>query len=275
MSTQTQTFLGNYLQENSSANDRYLASSAQTKATDVTDPFETAYLRDGEKEVAKLALFDLVERGYLEIRTTNNFLWTTYRLVISPSHPPLQQLSQGERELLDRFAEPRKASEIFEMPLPSELASACRDYRDRLTNMGLISASSDRNASSTYTGPLIAIGLFLAFAVHPFAAFVITAGLAIILNRSFGGRLTAAGKQILAERKANFDSLRDYPKSARFDRHDPALVPLVGALGAEVLVGSVYDAFPRTIKESSALTWHVSGDGCGGDGCGGCGGCGD
>jgi hypothetical protein len=237
MAGQTQVFSGNYLQDNSCAADRPLAPGVQVETIDITDPFETAYLREGEREVAKLVLFDLVERGYLEIRTTNNLLWTTHRLISSPHHPALEKLSQAERELLDRFAEPRKASEILRLPLPAELVSACRDYKDRLTHKGFISASSDRNAGKT--------------------------------------RLTAAGKQELAQRKATFDHLRNYPKLARFHIHDPALLPLVGALGPDVLVGSVYDAFPRTIKVNSALTWEVSADGCGADGCGGCGGCGD
>lgn len=275
MAGQIQVFSGNYLQENSSFADCALAPGVQVETIDTIDPFETAYLREGEREVTKLVLFDLVERGYLEIRTTSNLLWSTHRLIISPHHPALEKLSQAQRELLDRFAEPRKASEILTMPLPAELATACRDYKDRLTHMGFISGSSDRNAGKTYTGLLIVIGLFIAVVVHPFAAFMIVAGLAILLNRSFGQRLTAAGKQELAQRKAAFDHLRNYPKLARFDIHDPALLPLVGALGPDVLVGSVYDAFPLTIRDNSALTWEVSVDGCGADGCGGCGGCGD
>jgi uncharacterized protein (TIGR04222 family) len=48
----------------------------------MTDPFETAYLRGGESEVLKLALFDLVEQGYLEIRKLRQLFSDTHQLVL-------------------------------------------------------------------------------------------------------------------------------------------------------------------------------------------------
>src|SRR5438132_9961841 len=64
------------------------------------DPYEVAYLRGGEREVVKLCLFDLLQRGYLEVRETKKWLSTVRQLAAVSNPPPPEDLSEGERQLV-------------------------------------------------------------------------------------------------------------------------------------------------------------------------------
>lgn len=68
------------------------------------DPHEIAYLRGGENEVTRLVVFDLIQRGYLQVNG---------KIERSPNHPNPVNLSPMEREVFSWFDKPKGASEIF------------------------------------------------------------------------------------------------------------------------------------------------------------------
>jgi uncharacterized protein (TIGR04222 family) len=253
------------------------ASKQTNSEMDITDPYEIAYLRGGEKEVMKLLLFDLVERGYLDIRETSNLIWTTQQLAISSRPPSLGNLSRSERQIVDWFVEPRNANEIFAMSLPQDLALACLEYHQRHQQSGWLAANSIIGSTGGQN-VLVGLGIFLVWIVCTALvpaplALLITIGAAFLLNHHLlPQRLTSVGRQGVEQLKAQVGHLMDRPKTARLGVHDPALVTLVGIFGTEILGGSVYDAFAKTVSVPDP-GWEVSVDGCGS--CGGCGcGCG-
>lgn len=242
---------------------------------DITDPYEIAYLRGGEKEVLKLILFDLVEQGYLEIRETSKLIWTTRQLAISADHPPLERLTKANRELMGWFAKPRGAAEIFQMPIPEGLASTCIEYQRRLRQSGLLSEHSDRalRIQRAVSGLIVfVIAVIFMFVLPALLAFLATIGASILVyHYSSPERLTAKGKRRLKELEAQYVHLKSRPKTARTHVHDPALVLSVAVFGAAVLADSVYDAFAAAASDGPP----DGGGDDGGDGCGGCGcGCG-
>jgi uncharacterized protein (TIGR04222 family) len=235
------------------------------------DPFETAYLRGGQREVIKLAVFDLFERGYLEIHTTERLLWPLHRLAISPNHPPLEHLTERERQLLDLFSEPRTVAEVLQMSLPPELLSDCAAHKERLEQKGLLTAKGGLGSQFPYYAALVVLGIVGAF-TYPILI------LAAIVIPFLSRRRTMLGELALKQYQAGFGPLEGYPKTARLNDHDPLLAYLVAVFGPEVLAGSVYDGFAKVAgNQSSSWNFGFDGcsDGCGGDGCGGCGGCGD
>jgi uncharacterized protein (TIGR04222 family) len=224
-------------------------------------------------------LFDLLERGYLEIRSNKGCLSTRHQLVISPRHPPLEDLSARQRELLDLFSTPRMVAEILKLPLPPEFQSACVAYQRGLEEKGLLSELTSESSRHVYGVILFIAWIAVILTVHPALAFAIGIVWMALGHLVLGGqRLTAAGKNHLKQQQTESEGWKDRSKSARLNTHDPALVPLVAVFGTEVLLGSVYDDFANAAPGSSSA-WGLSfdGDGCGsdGDGCGGCGGCGD
>jgi uncharacterized protein (TIGR04222 family) len=241
---------------------------------DITDPYEIAHLRGGEKEVLKLMLFDLIERGYLEIQQTGNSLWRSYQVVLSSSHPPLERLSRAEREITDLLEQPLSPAEIFQMPFPTQLGAICADYQRRLEQGGLLSKRQGGEWIRQLLGWLIVLLIVIpASFVLPGSVVFLIAVAALILVFQFlpSGRLTTSGRKKLKDLARQNEHLKARPKTARADVHDPALILSVAVFGAAVLADSVHDAFADSV---SGIAADLGGDGDGGDGCGGCGGCG-
>jgi uncharacterized protein (TIGR04222 family) len=136
------------------------------------DPYELAYLQDGPQGVVRVALFSLLQGGYL-------------RLTSRPSRrrhdPPVQQIEQApsspdrfapgglERRVLDWFSKPR-TERVFHRSrhaLVSAIGPACSPYQERLQSQGLLSAPRVRaRVSRAWLIGSLAIlapgGLFLA-----------------------------------------------------------------------------------------------------------------
>ena len=109
------------------------------------DPYEIAYLRGGENEVTRLAIVSLTERGYLEVKSTTNevFSGTLALLSLDDSSPQFiaqvdngpnpEELSPLERAVFDWFAAAKETSKVFDGgELPALVASRCLHYQEKL-----------------------------------------------------------------------------------------------------------------------------------------------
>ena len=258
------------------------------------DPYEVAYWRGGEIEVLRLWLFDLLQRGYLEVLETRKWLKTERRLVMARNGPPLETLSDPERELVEWFAVPRSGSDILTAPLPDSLMSACSDYRSRLLGSKLISysrvpgprrmwARAHQKVLAVVAG-LVAGTIMLSFGAALFPV-VIVSLIVFTMTRAVTGSfgmpsLTNSGKVHLNELRQYLTNLKDKPQPMVKDATDQVLLMEASVFGMSALQGTPYDAFAGALASANGLEWSVSLDsggcgGCGGDGgCGGCGGCG-
>ena len=90
------------------------------------DPYEIAFLRGGENEVVRLAIFRLLQRGSL--RTSGDKVKT----ITCAALPFDRDTTTLEHEVLAYFNYPRKVTEIFTSPLPARVRSLCAPYEERL-----------------------------------------------------------------------------------------------------------------------------------------------
>ena len=253
------------------------------------DPVEIAYLRAGENAATHLTVFDLLQRGYLEMIETRKWLSTRRHLQQSGEHPVLNKLTPMERAVFAHFTSPLLAADVF-ASLPGIVAGHCGEYQQRCEDNNLLTTSGSRTAALTagLTGTLIILGLggfklwdaleeqrtnigFLSI-----MAFIAMILLAVVCWRN---RQTHLGKRYLAQLQRAFEtrsdnrakigratgmvSYADYPSGS-------AMFVALGVLGTSALDGTEYAYFHDMF---SKVGGGVSGGGCGGGGGGG-GGCG-
>jgi uncharacterized protein (TIGR04222 family) len=248
-------------------------SSIDAKASE-PDPYEVAYLRGGGREVLRLHLFDLVQRGYLEIIEIEKWLSTERRLARSRNAPPYEALSETQQAIVGWFDFPLTAKEIRTLHTREPVAAACELYRARLEAKGELAYLRDLQTTVRWAG--IGAAVILVWAGWDLVGYV-TAIAAHVAALTLFRRLSRDGRDRLKTLEASFSHLKDRPRTAELDVADPALVMAVAIFGTAVLVGSPYDAFAAAAGPDPSWSFSVglSGDGDGdGDGDGGCGGCG-
>ena len=235
------------------------------------DPFEIAYLRGGDAEAFKLHLFDLVQRGYLQVIENRKWVWTERRLASAEDPPSYESLTEWELTVCGWFRAPLTQAEIETLRARQPVPSSFLEYQVDLEVEGFLRPEQGKGIRF---GILVAIwvGSVVLIRAHwGLLAFLLFVGASVSSNY-FLSRVTSKGRQRLKALREQFDGLKDYPKRARLDVPDPLLVAAVAIFGTSVLAGSVYDAFGRVAGSTS--NDGGCGGGCGGCGCGGCGGCG-
>jgi uncharacterized protein (TIGR04222 family) len=251
------------------------------------DPFELAYLRGGSRELLKLYLFELIQKGYLIVTEKKRWFGTDRWLVVAPDLPPLKELTEIGHDLLSWFSNPQTASNIFSHAFPEGLKAYCARYRTNLLERGILTGwLVPENKFSNYW-PYIGFAGFglLIFANHggelnlpsfAFVAYIVTMILfGLVLSWFFDIRLTASGNQYLKRLENQFDHLRDQLKTARHGVSEPEHLIAIAVFGTGILAGSSYDAFAESLGDSKSGGYGIeTGGGCDGNsgGCGGCGG---
>ena len=91
------------------------------------NPYDIAYLRGGPAEVARLALFALIERGALEI-TERRELLSKVRRIRQTRQVPLG-LAPVESAMHRHAAKPRRASDFATNECLEEVDRICAAYR--------------------------------------------------------------------------------------------------------------------------------------------------
>lgn len=99
-------------------------SSSSVKIPDRPDPYELAYLRDGEKAVIKLVCFELVQQGYLQVKND----WIERYPNTSDS-----DLKPIEKSLFNWILKPRTARDLTtSVTLKNAIAQHCQTYQKSL-----------------------------------------------------------------------------------------------------------------------------------------------
>ena len=242
------------------------------------DPYEIAYLQGGENEVARLAIFDLLESGHLE-RGADQTVQQSSAL------PSSARLSAIQRDVLALFAQPMKASDVFKH-LSGPFAERCEQYKERLQDERLLCLPETKLAARRTWRIAAAIVLSLAayrlVLAHSHGqsnvgfligmGVIATIALAVMCNPA---RISARGQAYLNQLKAAYG--RDQV-AAWLGGEATAPVLLASVFGAGALAGTPYayyeELFPKKSKQHGGTCGVACGSdsGGGGGGCGGCGG---
>jgi uncharacterized protein (TIGR04222 family) len=267
------------------------------------DPYEIAYLRGGESEVARLAVFNLIESGYLQSHWAGAKSWVDRR----EEPPDPEALGEVERETLEWFSGSRPVAALFRASkLPAHLRPACQPYWRRLHSEHLLMPPEvlrQGRLAQSLAGLLILVlgGYKLAIALsrgHTNVGFLILMAVVSQLVLAVAcrpARLTRRGRQYLHRLQLAFDRLKLQVRAPLRDLAaagpavaapaDPSLLLLVGLFGVPALAGTGYDYYPQllsppasssgcssgTSSSSCSSSSCSSGSSCGGGG--GCGGC--
>lgn len=262
------------------------------------DPFEIAYLRGGENELARSVVFSLTKKGFLEI---TNEAKTSF-ISQTKTQPNWTELSQIERNVLPFFQITRETKDIFAanglVSIVAPFATVCKSKANLSHFLTPESVKSKTKMFALLFAGLIAVlgvyKLFLAYLGGISNVIFLIVFLAIALI-AFGimsktSRLSLLGKKYLESLQTAFERLKNvntitnnqFVPQTTFGAIDPTMLA-VGLFGTSVLAGSAYGNYEQAFHRSSSTSGCgsgcgssscSSGDSGGGDGGGGCGGCG-
>ncbi len=255
------------------------------------DPLETAYLRGGVNEVARVMIFDLLQRGYLRVVTPPKRWFSVPdpgTIERHPEAPPPRLLRPIEREVMDWFSVGRAAKDVFESRgLATRLAAHCAGFEETLQRERLLTDEGARAWSWKVGGAggavILGLGLYkllIALAKGRFnVGFLVVlgvTGLVLLAALCRPQRLSARGRNYLQRLQETFRRLQMEKARLGLMGPDPRLVLLVSLFGVGMLQGTAHDAYRRMFMQpSSGGCGGGCGGGGGGGGCGGgCGGCG-
>lgn len=266
------------------------------------DPYEIAYLRGGVNEVLRLAVFSLIQRGYLEVETG-----TVKKIRQNALSPDPNVLPPIERTVFNHFIAESTAKELFRSELPALVKSYCGDYELKLLTENLLSPAGTRDRAKrigiSAACLILGLGGYKFYAAlengHYNVGFLTLMGLVSLFILAFicqTSRLSCRGRLYLDSLRRAFDRLRlQKAQITAPDTFDPSALLLVGVFGMAALMGTPYQAQATVFQQSMAAGSYVGscssgggcgaascggsscgGGGCGGGGCGGggCGGCG-
>ena len=271
------------------------------------DPFEIAFLRGGENELARSVIFSLTKKNLLKFINEPK----TARIYRTDDKFDYRGLKPIEQTALGWFGVTRDAKEIFQKNgLAQTLRPFYETYQARLEQQNLIpdeEIKHRRNRLQKIAALAVAgLGLYkLAAAMingytNIWGIIVIgVIGLIIIAVSGKLPRQTKLGKAYLDRLQLAFDRLKNtnqfinsnQPVNTQptFASVDPLLLS-VGVFGGVVLAGTIYNDYNQAFEKSQSTAGTAggscgsscgssscsSGGGDGGGGCGGgCGGGGD
>ncbi|MBD2487073.1 TIGR04222 domain-containing membrane protein [Aulosira sp. FACHB-615] len=266
------------------------------------DPYKIAYLRSEEMGVAKVAVMDLSQRGYLQI--------TEELIQQAENHPDVSLLTTIQREAFDWFTTPTTPRTSGWL-LARQLQPHCTIYQQQLLNEQLLTSDSlkTRTELISWIGASIIVGLggfkLVVTSLHSrnnmgylvlmgiFSFYFLQSTCQITQHRSL------LGVEYLKQLEATFKQLKqkiqaDIPEAtfAQLKQKVEIGIPsefeynlAVALYGFDLLAGTRYDRYQNIFVPVRATTssQNSSSGGCGGGGCsggcsgscgGGCGGCG-
>ena len=255
------------------------------------DPYEMAYLRGGDVEVAKLTLIELARRGYVQEKQTGSRRSKAVHLRQKKSHPDPANLPAPQKAIFEIVSEDDKP--LRQLMRTGRFRAAIGEIKSsflpRLEREGLIAAAA-RRAKVLFISIALILGLGgykLVVALETgklnvgfLASFAVVATVALLAIA--GSRLTARGRKYFRNaqevyRSETSDVVLD-PSSA--ETNDMLLH--VGLFGAPILFGTAASGYATMLGLDPSNRYGASGCGSacgsscssGGDGGGGCGGCG-
>lgn len=246
------------------------------------NPQEIAYLRGGENEVTRLVIFELIQRGYLQVREN--------KIDRSTKNQDFLNLSSLETEVYSFFVRAKTASEILNSSLLAKVKKYFADYEQQLQNQQLLFPEKIK----TLVRRISALGTLVILELGGYKLII-----SLIKGRSNVGflivmaifsitflnticqipRLTQRGKTYLKRLQQAFGQLKQQTTiDSSFDPHNSNLSLLVAVFGVSMLAGTPFSSISQTFERasvsggSSGSCGSSCGSSCGGGGCGGCGG---
>jgi uncharacterized protein (TIGR04222 family) len=268
------------------------------------DPYAVAYLRGGKNEVIRLAIFDLLQNGYLEIVDANLEAIDEKGQGDSGQKKWIRQTANGRvhgelapvvHTVWKWFRAMRKPEEVFSGDLPAKIEAHCEEYQ-RWMETESLTPTEGRTASlqARWMGVLLIAGLGgykLAVALSQgrhnvlFLVFMGVVGLVLLFVACKPRRLSRRGKLYLERLQSTFEGLKRQASTTVMGGAKPDLLLATGVFGIAMLASTPYgffgDVFKQGARSSGGCGGGCGGAGCGGGGCGGggcggggCGGCG-
>ncbi|WP_413201208.1 TIGR04222 domain-containing membrane protein [Nostoc piscinale] len=265
------------------------------------DPYKIAYLRSQEIGVAKVAVMDLSQRGYLQI--------TEELIQQAENHPDVSLLTTIQREIFDWFATPTTPRTSGWL-LARQLQPHCTIYQQQLLNEQLLTSDSlkTRTELISWIGASIIVGLggfkLVVTSLHSrnnmgylvlmgiFSFYFLQSTCVISRRSSLGGeylnQLEATFKQLKPKIQADIPEATFAQLKQKVEIGIPSEFEYnlaVALYGFDLLAGTRYDRYQNIFVPviNTAYRQNSSSGGCGGGGCsggcsgscgGGCGGCG-
>lgn len=230
------------------------------------DPYEIAYLRGGENELARSLIFSLFQKGFLQITNDGK---NSY-IVLNQNQPNWTILPQIERNILGWFQNIREIKEVFQpYGLVNLLKPYSMEYENKLKQNNFLT-SEDIKTKTRLISYLI-FGLTAVLGGYKLTASIVHGRYNLIFLISFiiisfiiftilGNvkRLSQKGIAYLENLQRAFEKLRDDPISARktflenaatMNSAEPMLLTL-GLFGVSSLIGSGYSEYERAFEKS-------------------------
>ncbi|BAY15358.1 hypothetical protein NIES21_11750 [Anabaenopsis circularis NIES-21] len=271
------------------------------------DPYKIAYLRSQEIGVAKVAVMDLSQRGYLQI--------TEESIQQAENHPDISLLTTIQREAFDWFATPTTPRTSGWL-LARQLQPHCTVYQQQLLNEQLLTSDNlkARTELIKWIGASIIVGLggfkLVIASLHSrnnmgylvlmgiFSFYFLQNACQITQHRSLLGveylkQLEATFKQLKQKIQADIPEATFAQLKQKVEIGIPSAFEYnlaVALYGFDLLAGTRYDRYQNifvpvrtTTSSQNSSSGGCGGGGCsgggcsgscGGGGCGGCGGCG-
>jgi uncharacterized protein (TIGR04222 family) len=260
------------------------------------DPYALAYLRGGENEVTRVAVFSLLQRGYLQAVPVAGGLFRRRRaqqLEHAPKQPDHKALTPIERRVFEWFSWPRNPVEIFRGTVPTDVKQQCAGYEQHARQERLL--MPDQAVSGALRMGLLGAAVILGLGAYKLAIavsrgypnvwfLIIMAVVSLFLLRwaTQVPRLSRRGEAYLRQLRQAYEPTRAQMGLATGDDMLPLMI---GLFGLSVLSGSPFHEYDGIFPDarrgdatsgcgSFGSSSSCSGDGDGG-GCGGCGGGGD
>jgi uncharacterized protein (TIGR04222 family) len=246
----------------------------------MTDPYQIAYLRGGDREALSLATVALIDRGLL--KAEGEILQARDNLAVDLVNRPI------EKAVLKHYSVAGNADEVFTDP---GARAACDEYRKELIKYRMI---ADPSLYRQRLAPaLLAIaGLLLVTVIKVQIAFsqgrhnvmfliILTVIFCIAVFVALGNRTTGRGKAMLEDLKTLFARLRQRSKTIQGGGQTNDAVLLAAVFGINTLPAAnfpfIKNLYPSKSNDSGGSSCGSSspsdGGSCGGGGCGGgCGG---
>jgi uncharacterized protein (TIGR04222 family) len=172
------------------------------------DPYEIAYLQDGEKAVAKLACLELMQKGFLQANNNS--------IVRSLENANLSSLNPIEKTIFDWVYQPRTASDFnYDYTFTSAIAQHCESYKQSLETAGYSnSVAKNYLVGGVSAFIILSLGSYKLISAlsrgHHNVLFLIEIAATVILaliSLPLYNRATGKGKRYLDNLKQTFSGL--------------------------------------------------------------------
>ena len=262
------------------------------------DPYEIAFLRGGNNEVARSVVFSLLQKGFIEIDN----IATPAVIKKTLNQPDRNNLTQIELMTLGWLGASREPKEFFGAGgLVGQIEVYSDSYQGKLEQQQMLTSDEDRTALNPvkWSVYLIILGLggykiLAAIANGYFNIFFLIIftiiGLIIAAGVSKLPRVTKLGKAYLERLQTAFDNLKYTSQRAYIASNQPKVAPemtfqpkvapqtsfagvdplllSVGVFGAGILAGTVFDGYNQAFQRAQSAS--VAGGSSCSSGCGSC-----